>query len=96
MKQDVSDAKLALNSKYAFTISRKSREKSTLFDQPLLPRAEPKKAKFIRRIRSADEAHGPAADLFKRPVYAVGDGEILQAQRPDSDHSHLKTFGNPT
>lgn len=58
-----------------------------------------KKAKKVavpKRQRAPNEALPPAADLWERPDYRTGDGDIPSFQRPGSDHSHLKSFGTLT
>lgn len=59
-----------------------------------------KKAKKVavpKRQRAPNEALPPFAhDLWKRPDYRTGDGDIPSFQRPGSDHSHLKSFGTLT
>ena len=58
-----------------------------------------KKAKKVavpKRQRDPHEALPPATDLWERPDYRTGDGDIPSFQRPGSDHSHLKSFGTLT
>lgn len=60
--------------------------------------AEPKpKTKIAKRVREQYEATPPANDLWERPRYVLGDGDPDQPfQRPGSDHSHIKSFGDRT
>jgi hypothetical protein len=52
---------------------------------------------YVPRERLPGEATSPGTDLKSRPVYKPGDGDTsVTVRRPGSDHSHLKSFGNPT
>lgn len=48
------------------------------------------------RKRLPGEATSPANDLWDRPRYKTGDGDTVAFQRPNSNHSHIKSRGNPT
>ena len=52
--------------------------------------------RYTPRNRAKNEAMPPSADLFKRATYRLGDGEVVQQQRPGSDHSHIKSLINHT
>lgn len=54
------------------------------------------KTKIAIRERHPDEARPQQADLFRRPVYVPGDGDIQQHTRAGSCHIHLKSFGTLT
>lgn len=53
-------------------------------------------SKFTPRKRDPAEALPPAQDLWLRGNYRTGDGDVLGFQRPNSNHSHIKSFGNQT
>lgn len=44
----------------------------------------PKNYKFEKRLRALHEALPPETDLFRRPVYKIGDGDVIPAPRPGS------------
>jgi hypothetical protein len=51
--------------------------------------------RFTARARDPNEAMPPTSS-WKDSTYKTGDGDVLAIRRPGSDHSHIKTFGDPT
>lgn len=51
------------------------------------------KTTFAPRERDPYEATPPSSDLFERPDYKTGDGDVPIFQRPGSNHSHIKSKG---
>jgi hypothetical protein len=45
------------------------------------------------RARKEFEAGTPASDLFDRPTYKTGDGDVIGFRRPGSDLSYIKSLG---
>ena len=79
------------------TLNVKKRSSLHLVEQSTkAPKAIKGLTKFRSRQRDPNEAHPPTSDLWKRETYKVGDGDTVFFQRPGSDHSHLKSYGDKT
>ena len=51
---------------------------------------------FVKRKPLPGEALPPYISVMHRAEYKVGQGDVPQFRRPNSDHSHLKSHGNLT
>lgn len=49
----------------------------------------------VKSPKGPEKATGPSADLFERPIYKTGDGDVIASHRPGAeDHENYKSFGN--